>query len=662
MPWSTQLLVYAGIMFRLGGNLGLTRPADLPSLQVCIDRFRRPGHDRGDPLTRTRWRLMAGYAAWMACLITVYYSVPSVRIVTWGVMGASGVAAIIAGTVINQPARRLPWFFLAGANLSFAAGEIIFVLLTHLLHGKVPYPSIADVFYLAAYPLYAAGLIIFVRWRTAGRDRRSLLDALTITAGLALLSWIFLIQPYAQSSALSWLQKTFSIAYPLGDVLVLTMLLRLLAPGSGRSRSVQLLTLGSLGLLVSDVLFGLIQLHGTWHIGTPVDIGWAFFYGAWGAAALHPSMVELTQPVSGRQTGSPLRLVFLMFASLIAPAVLFVESRGGRPRDAAVIAVFSAVLYMLVLSRLADVATSYLRAQARERSLREAGVWLAAVTTVNDVASVAADAVHSLIGPRSPHSGLLAVRDGETLLPVAAAGNPARIEPPPLPQSWISMLTVPGPQLIRAAELGAAADGVTAGMASHDVLLCPLLIEDRRSGDPLIGALIVFAGQRHLAALSGTLDTLARQVALAIERITLADESDRLRAQELEANRLRAMSREVGLRIRQHLSADEVLHEARIALEANLDADVVNLRLLGDEGLGPPIGRHPDELVSTSVTELSALGDTDELRSLFYAQTSRVVQDEPPGQVPAETANGLDTTGSGLAATGAAAHIITPFG
>ena len=66
------------------------------------------------------------------------------------------------------------------------------------------------------------------------------------------------------------------------------MLARLLAPGARRTRTVEFLTLGVLGVLASDVAYGLIQLHGTFHNGTVVDLGWAVFYGGWGAAALHP--------------------------------------------------------------------------------------------------------------------------------------------------------------------------------------------------------------------------------------------------------------------------------------------------------------------------------------------------------------------------------------
>ena len=88
--------------------------------------------------------------------------------------------------------------------------------------------------YLLTYPLYAAGLLIFIWWRTPHRDRRSLIDAMTLTAGLALLSWTFLILPYVHNPDLSWLQKIVAIAYPLGDVLVLAMIARLLAPGAAR--------------------------------------------------------------------------------------------------------------------------------------------------------------------------------------------------------------------------------------------------------------------------------------------------------------------------------------------------------------------------------------------------------------------------------------------
>ena len=111
-------------------------------------------------------------------------------------------------------------------------------------------------------------------------------------------------------------------------------------------------------------------------------------------------MTELTQPVTRlRAEVSPVRLIVLMLASLIAPVVLFIESFRFRGGDLSVIAVFSATLYLLVLSRLSDVAASHRRALGRERAVRQAGASLVAATTVDQVAAAVRSATDTLLGP-----------------------------------------------------------------------------------------------------------------------------------------------------------------------------------------------------------------------------------------------------------------------
>jgi hypothetical protein len=236
------------------------------------------------------------YAIWVALLIALYYGLGGLRIETWSLISLSGVVAIVAGTFLNHPSRKTPWLVLAAAQASFAAGQLSFLIAARL--GVVlPFPSFADALYLLTYPLYAVGVLIFIKCRSPDKDRRSLIDALTLTAGLALLSWTFLIRPYLHNPDLSDVQKIVAIAYPLGDVLTLALIARLLAPGTERTRCVQFLILGSLGCLVSDVSFDWVQLHGTFHNGTIIDLGWALFYTAWGASALDPTMARLTEPV-----------------------------------------------------------------------------------------------------------------------------------------------------------------------------------------------------------------------------------------------------------------------------------------------------------------------------------------------------------------------------
>ena len=474
---------------------------------------------------QSRRYVLAGYTIWIGLLTGAYYWLPGLRVEAWGLIGLSGAGAIVAGVVINRPARKLPWLLLAAGLASFVAGQMSF-LVAQLIGTPLPFPSFADVLYLLTYPLVAAGLLIFIWWRTPGGDRRSVIDALTLTVGLALLSWIYLVLPYVHNPELSWLQKSVAIAYPLGDVLLLAMLARLLAPGTGRARCVQLLTLGIVGALVSDTAYGLIELHGVFHNGTVVDLGWAVFYGACGAAALHPTMTGLARPVTRlRAEVSPVRLIVLMLASLIAPAVLFIESFRFRGSDLSVIAVFSAALYLLVLWRLSDVAASHRRALGRERVVRQAGVSLVAATSTDQVAAAVRSATDALLGPATASGDvLLAVRtDGTFRALTQASADPALMSRlAELTETWLPLVTDSAPLLAPVTSLPAQARALVPG--SDWMLLCPLTVRDRPSGDPLVGVLAVFDGQRALADLFATLEILAYQVALAVERISLRDE------------------------------------------------------------------------------------------------------------------------------------------
>ncbi len=461
--------------------------------------------------------MMAAYTAWIVLLASAYFLLPGQRVVFWGLLALSGVFAIVAGVFLHRPAAPAAWLLLAAANLSFAIGQISFLVITEVRHESLTFPSPVDGFYLSTYPIYAAGLVIFIRRRGGGRDRRGLLDALTVTVSLALLSWLYLILPYVHNPALSWQQKAVSVAYPIGDVLVLAMLARFLAAGAWRTRSVQLLAIGSVGLLASDVSFGLLQLYSSFHPGTATDLGWLVFYAAWGAAALDPSMTTLTEPIPRSQPpSSPFRLVLIMLAALVAPVVLFVESVRGRVVDAGVIAVCSVLLYLLVLSRLADVAAALRRALVRAEVLRQAGAALAAAATVEQAAGAVRSGVGSLLPGYQPEAVVLAVREEGRLRVVGAAPGEPPISPD-LPaavtDNWPSLLSGPASRIRPLGDAG-----------SDSVLLCPLALQDRPSGDPLIGVLAVFGPGQDLAALSGTLEVLARQAALVVERVLLSRE------------------------------------------------------------------------------------------------------------------------------------------
>ena len=92
----------------------------------------------------------------------------------------------------------------------------------------MPFPSPADALYLLAYPVLAAGLWLLVRQRSTRTDWTSLIDAATVTVALGIVAWELLIVPYTRDDSLSLAEKLVSIAYPLGDVLLLAVAARLL--------------------------------------------------------------------------------------------------------------------------------------------------------------------------------------------------------------------------------------------------------------------------------------------------------------------------------------------------------------------------------------------------------------------------------------------------
>ena len=231
--------------------------------------------------------LLVGYALWMALLVVVHYALAEQRTGTEALIELSGVAAMISGVAVNRPARRTPWLLLAAANLTGALGQVASDVYTTVTHAPLPFPSFVDVIFLAAYPLYVAGLAMFIRARSTGPDARSVIDALILVVGLITLGWIFLIVPDATAASLSWSQRIVSVAYPVGDLLVLVTLARMLAPGTARGPSTVLFALGTVCGVASDVAYDLVNASGR-HPGVLLSLGYVVSAIAWGAAASAP--------------------------------------------------------------------------------------------------------------------------------------------------------------------------------------------------------------------------------------------------------------------------------------------------------------------------------------------------------------------------------------
>lgn len=356
------------------------------------------------------------YLALMFALTVLYFALPEQPRYLWTLIGCSSVVAIMVGILLNRPRRTLPWWLVAAGTATFIAGDTTYDLLTGALGLETPFPSAADVFYLCTYPFFAGGLLLVVRARSDGRDRQALLDALIITISLGLLVWVFLAAPYARDGTMTAIEKGFSIAYPLGDVLLLSVLARLLTGRGGHSSALRFLTLGTVGLLVSDVLYGLIQLNGSWQTGGPVDLGWIIFYVAWGAAALQPDMVQLAEPERlSPQVMSRARLSLIGSVSLIPPIVLLVQARTLSLYDIELNALASAAIFVLVTVRLSGLVQVARQSTQRENVLRRTGESLVGASSREEIYAVSAYAIAAMTGAPDDHRVLVAVAEDNNL-------------------------------------------------------------------------------------------------------------------------------------------------------------------------------------------------------------------------------------------------------
>ncbi len=372
------------------------------------------------------------------------------------------------------------------------------------------------------YVLIAAGMVGLYRLGVVHRDAAGVLDALTLTAGITLLTWVYVIGPYVKNPELAGLQKAIYIAYPVGDLLVLAVGASLVASMRATS-ALRLLAAGGVGLLCSDIAYGILQLNGTWRVGTPVDLGWIALYVCWGAAALHPSMRELTDPkVMRRETERRWRLVLLGLACLIAPAVLVVQVLMGDVRDGLPIAVLSALLSVLVLVRLGRAIAVHQRAVERERGLRRAGAALLTATDPGEVSRVVREAVTPLLPPARAHRVVLDFAepaDEVTPAEPTAGERSAAGEPSPLPLTPDLAAEAPPTAMVYTKTLPPeTADR----MREFEVTLRCALPAGRGSW----GTLYIAASEASLVALQEAAQVLAAQAGLTLQRIALSREVD----------------------------------------------------------------------------------------------------------------------------------------
>ncbi len=154
----------------------------------------------------------------------------------WMVCGIELIASglCIAKGVVDRHGR-LPALFLGFSLLSWSVGDV--VLTIESLGGATPpSPGLADVFYLLFYPLAYVAVMLFIRGEVKKITAPNWLDGAIAGCGAAAVCAAFAFDSIERSAAGSTLSTLTNFAYPIGDVLLLGLVVGGFAVLSGRSK------------------------------------------------------------------------------------------------------------------------------------------------------------------------------------------------------------------------------------------------------------------------------------------------------------------------------------------------------------------------------------------------------------------------------------------
>ncbi|MDX6698377.1 MAG: hypothetical protein QOE65_1774 [Solirubrobacteraceae bacterium] len=184
-----------------------------------------------------------------------------------------GAAALCLARAAIVPADRGAWLAIGLGVLSYFAGEVYWSLrLTGL--ADPPYPSLADALYLGFYPLSYVGLVLLVRGRMRHFPASLWLDGIVGALAIAAVGATFVIQPVLDATHGSVAVVVTNLAYPLGDLLLVTVIVAMLSLTGWRSRPLVLLAAGFAIASVADSIFLVQTARGGYVEGGLLDTIW----------------------------------------------------------------------------------------------------------------------------------------------------------------------------------------------------------------------------------------------------------------------------------------------------------------------------------------------------------------------------------------------------
>ena len=282
----------------------------------------------------------AGPIAVASWLLFVVAAAVSAAAASWTGPGndvtQTAAAGVAAWACVGRRRRALGrarwgWVALAVGTAAWATGQAIWSVYEIALNRDSPFPSWADAGFLT-FPV-AASFAVFLFPAGQGRLRaRDGLDGLVLALCLGTLSTAAGLTPMV--SGQSRLVQAVSLAYPVSDVIILTMAMLAVGRARHHRRTVGLVAAAMAAMAISDSFFTLQTASGTYSSTNYVALGWigafAFISTAAAVAAVESSAAGQAG-AGGRRSRIPVGTSLLPYLGLLAAAtaVLADQAAGG---------------------------------------------------------------------------------------------------------------------------------------------------------------------------------------------------------------------------------------------------------------------------------------------------------------------------------------------
>jgi two-component system, cell cycle response regulator len=240
---------------------------------------------------------------------------------TWFYEGLELLAAFgcLARTLFVR-AERSAWFFVGAALLATTIGDILY---DFWFGGSPPFPSAADVGYLAFYPLLYVGIVLLLRRRVSTFSASLWLDGLIAATAAGALGASVLVEVVVNSTHGSRLVVLTNMAYPIGDVLLLALIVFVFQVTRWRpGRAWGLIAAGLVLNGIGDAVFLYGTAVGTYVEGTYIDLAWPVSLILVALAAWQrPGRVPRVQLQERSMIGTPMVCGLVATGVLVAGAI-----------------------------------------------------------------------------------------------------------------------------------------------------------------------------------------------------------------------------------------------------------------------------------------------------------------------------------------------------